>query len=239
MGGSWRILVADQEDAAAQMALDEQLAARGWPTMRLFRWEKPALSLGYRQPPLEWVRPEVLRDHGIELVERPTGGGLAVHGSDLSCSVVIPEFPQRSLRRLMTMVCESLAQGLRTFGVPIQWRDDVGQFSSIEYCLAQESPFALMDGRRKLGGFAIRRYPHTWLIQGSILIRPFLGVFEQVMPREVHEAFQAQARSFEEAVGGPISDQELIARLIKAWRTTWEIPCVWTTTQWLSGHVAR
>ena len=222
MIGSWQILMAEQESAREQMAMDERLAQQARPTFRLFRWHTPAISLGFKQPIPDWVDRARLASHRLELVERPTGGGIAVHGSDLSCSVVVPRHSSLSLRALMELVCECLTNGVRTFGIDVEWRREVEQPSRITYCLTEDSPYALMVGDRKLCGLAIRRYQASWLIQGSMLVRELPDVFRPVMPAVVSEAFQTRAIALEEVVGRAVADEELIASMILAWRTTWE-----------------
>lgn len=220
---SWQILVADKETAAAQMAMDEALARTARATFRLFRWQRPAVSLGFKQPPPAWVEPGALAGQGIEVVERPTGGGIAVHGSDLSCSVVVPQEPRRALASLMEGVCEALTEGVRELGVSVEWTRDAQQPSRIAYCLTEPSPYALMVAGRKLCGLAVRRYQASWLIQGSLLVGALPAVFAQVMPAEVFGAFQARAITLEEAAGRLIRDEDLVTALIGAWRRTWSM----------------
>ena len=220
---AWQMMVADQDSAVAQMAMDEALARAARATFRLFRWQRPAVSLGFKQRPPAWVEPEALARYGIEVVERPTGGGIAVHGSDLSCSVVVPQEPRRALASLMEGVCEALAQGVRELGVSAEWTRDVGQPSRIAYCLTEPSPYALMVAQRKLCGLAIRRYQTSWLIQGSLLVSALPAAFAQVMPAEVFGAFQARAIALEEAAGRLVCEEDLLTALIGAWRRTWSM----------------
>ena len=229
--GSWQVLVADQESAAGQMAMDEQLAEQARPTVRWFRWQAPAMSLGFKQPCPDWMDRVLLASYGIELVERPTGGGVAVHGSDLSCSVVVPHDARLPLTELMGLVCESLANGVRTFGIAVQWLSEVERSSRVTYCLAEESPYALMVEGRKLCGLAIRRCQTSWLLQGSMLVRALPEVFTRVMPAAVSRAFQARAIALEEAAGRPVADEELLAAMVRAWRATWGVPCFWTSQE--------
>ena len=247
---SWRILQYDAPTALEQMAVDEQLAKEAQPTLRLFRWSRPALSLGFKQPMPAWMEREKLASHGVELVERPTAGGIAIHGSDLSCSVVVPHETGVTLRTLMQSVCETLANAVHACNVECQWRCDVRASHRIDYCLTEESPYAIMvggatpvsswhhplplrgatsrisvnagtslRGERKLCGLALRRYPASWLVQGSLLMRPLPTVFARVMPREIVEAFQTRAISLEEATGRPILDDELTTRIMEIWQT--------------------
>ena len=215
--GSWEVLVAEEATAAAQMRFDEALARRGRPTLRLFRWAAPAISLGFRQVPPEWADEARLAAHGVERVERPTGGGIAVHGSDLSCSVTVPADARLLLREVMAGVCEGLSEGIRAFGVAVSWQAEVERQGRIDYCLTEESPYAIMAGRRKLCGLAIRRHPEAWLIQGSLLVRSLPAVFERVMPPAVRDAFAARAVSLQEAAGRAVEDAELIEQLLRAW----------------------
>ncbi len=224
----WRFLIADGATAASQMAIDEALAVSGRPTLRLFRWRNPAISLGVRQQAPPWCDRSTLATHGIESIHRPTGGGLAVHGSDLSSSVTLPVTTQLPLGEVMRLVCESFTDALRALRIPVQWIEDIDRAGRIEHCLTDPSPYALMIGTRKVGGFAIRRYPTSWLVQGSLLVHPFPEVFRRVMPYPVWRVFQERAIALDDARGNAVADDELIEQLNNSWRGTWGIPCVWT-----------
>jgi len=206
------LLVAEEETAEAQMALDEELARRALPTLRLFRWARPTISLGFRQSAPAWAQEDRLAAHGIDRIERPTGGGIAVHGSDLSCSVTAPR--EVRLHALMAGVCESLSEAIRAFGVAASWQAEVEQSRRIEYCLTESSPYAIMAGGRKVCGLAIRRYPHSWLVQGSLLLHRLPAVFERVMPPAVWESFVTRAVSLDEVSGRVIEQTELISRIV-------------------------
>ena len=239
----WRVLVHDEPTAAAQMAFDERLAAEGVPTLRLFQWRAPALSFGFRQRPPEWIDPSRCAAQGVELVERPTGGGLAVHGTDLSCSVVIPRKPGGSLNRAMSGICDTFAQACRSCNVFVEWNVETRGTSRVEYCLTDVSPYALMVGSRpstslrttlgdppkivggeskgrKLGGFAIRAYAASWLIQGSLLIRPMPEAIRRIMPKSVQLDYDTRAMCLEEAAGGEIGIRHLQEALVSSWCLT-------------------
>ena len=74
-------------DAADNMAIDEALLESGiGPSLRFYRWKRPALSFGY------FGRYADAAEEGLhrEIVRRWTGGGIVPHGDDLTYSVVIP-----------------------------------------------------------------------------------------------------------------------------------------------------
>lgn len=218
----WRCLRWDASTAAEQMAIDERLAAEGQPVVRLFRWSRPALSFGLRQARPSWVDALSLRAAGIETVERPTGGGIAVHGSDLSCAIVVPSAWRLRVHQLMDRVCASLCRAIEAVGVDAAWTGDAAGRARIDYCLTQPSPYAITVNARKLCGFGLRRTSTAWLVQGSLLMRAIPEAIMRAMPRSVASDFEGRAISLEAARGSRVSDEHMAEAIIEAWRATWE-----------------
>lgn len=215
--GLWRVLVHDEPTAAAQMAFDEGLAVEGVPTLRLFRWHTPALSWGYRQRPPSWVEASTCATYGVELVERPTGGGMAVHGSDVSCSVAVPRTGAR-LRPLLERLCEGVTRACRAFHVEAQWDTEASPTSPIAYCLTQVSPYAVTVAGRKVCGFAVRAYAASWLIQGSLLVHQIPEAIRALMPDSVRHGYETRAMCLEDAAGGRLEDSNVLREVSHAVR---------------------
>ena len=77
----------DARSAAMNMAIDEALLEMAnLPAIRFYRWHSPALSFGYFGRFADVVDYAAQRD----LVRRWTGGGIVLHGDDLTYSVIIP-----------------------------------------------------------------------------------------------------------------------------------------------------
>ena len=77
---TWRLIKTPPARGAWNMAVDEAIlerAGRGevLPTLRLFTWDPPCLSLGHAQP---FVDVDIIRleSHGWEVVRRVTGADL-------------------------------------------------------------------------------------------------------------------------------------------------------------------
>jgi lipoate-protein ligase A len=89
--GTFAVLDVYQDDAsrsaAMNMAIDEALLgmAEG-PSIRFYRWNSPALSFGYFGKFADVADYAAKRD----LVRRWTGGGIVLHGDDLTYSIIIP-----------------------------------------------------------------------------------------------------------------------------------------------------
>src|SRR5512140_660191 len=95
----WRVVRTPAAPGAWNMAVDEailEFAARGavLPTLRLYAWDPPCLSLGYAQPSSD-VDLETLRRRGWDLVRRPTGGRAILHTNELTYSVSGPQHEPR------------------------------------------------------------------------------------------------------------------------------------------------
>ncbi|MBI3892884.1 MAG: hypothetical protein HY303_15290, partial [Candidatus Wallbacteria bacterium] len=90
-----RVLFSPPADGPWNMAVDLALlrsvgARRSPPTLRLYRWRGPWVSIGYSQPPGAAVDLPACRELGCGLVRRPTGGKGLLHGFDLTYSLTLP-----------------------------------------------------------------------------------------------------------------------------------------------------
>lgn len=86
-------------EGAWNMAVDEaileSMAFEGsTPTLRLYAWEPPCLSLGYAQPVAD-VDLKQLAERGWDLVRRPTGGRAILHTDELTYAVIAPHSEPR------------------------------------------------------------------------------------------------------------------------------------------------
>ena len=80
-----------RSDGAWNMAVDLALlrglpTAAGRPTLRLYGWARPTVSLGRFQG-LEGVDLEACRESGVDVVRRPTGGRGVLHDDEVTYSV--------------------------------------------------------------------------------------------------------------------------------------------------------
>lgn len=121
----WRLLYTGEADGATNMAIDEAILHAvaqelAPPTLRLFAWQPPCLSLGQAQSfdDVDW---EACVARGYHVVRRPTGGRAILHTDELTYSVTAPEAEPRvaggilpSYRRLSA----GLLEGLRLLDVP-------------------------------------------------------------------------------------------------------------------------
>jgi lipoate-protein ligase A len=88
---SWRLIVSEPMRGAMNMAVDDAIldavtAGKIPPTMRLYAWDPPCLSIGYAQP-TDDVDLSRLEEKGWDLVRRPTGGRAILHTDELTYAI--------------------------------------------------------------------------------------------------------------------------------------------------------
>lgn len=218
----WRILIEQGLSAQAQMARDAALAGQTIPTARFFLWQPPAVSLGFKQAAPSWLKSGACTCAGLETVERPTAGGLAFHGSDVSVSVVVPRTINISLCLLMEAVCRNAVALCEHFGVKAKAVLEAAAEKRITYCLTEVSPYAVMIKGKKVAGFALRRFPQTWLIQGSILVRPLPQLLARALPESMAAQLSARAIALAEAAGRWVDEETVAGQWARQWADSWE-----------------
>ena len=93
--GVWRLIESGPGPGPWNLALDEaifQAVRQGAspPTMRLYRWSAPALSIGYTQDRERDVDRDACFARGIEVLRRITGGRAVLHDAEVTSSVSAP-----------------------------------------------------------------------------------------------------------------------------------------------------
>lgn len=170
-GTAWRLVTASQPDASAQMALDQTLAESVWagacpPTLRLYNWPRPALTIGRHQHPSRLP---------CAAVRRLTGGRAIFHEDELTFSVALPAghplirpTVAATYAELTAPVLRALAaMGLRAVA-PAPATSGGDRFA----CFAAPTRGEAMLGARKLMGLAQWIGPQGLLAQGSIPLSP-------------------------------------------------------------------
>lgn len=178
----WRLLHTEAASGAANMALDVALldeAAAGTigPTLRLYTWSPPAISLGRFQT-LEGIDFEYARTRGWGIVRRPTGGRAVLHAQELTYSITLPPDVvggagvRTSYQALMTPLHAGIRAllGADAAGNAIQPPvcDAVSNHSPNCFALASECDTLVPQG--KLVGSAQVRRGGALLQHGAILL---------------------------------------------------------------------
>ena len=178
----WRLILDGRNGAAWNMAVDEAIldaVIQGIspPTIRMYRWERPAISLGRFQNIAQGVNLDACVRYDVELVRRPTGGRAVLHDDDETVSIILPvqaigpagNSVAGSYRALIQGFCEGLAR----LGLPLQQSSTERRASPSADCFAVRTSADLVTPEgTKLVGSAQYRRANVILQQSSILHRP-------------------------------------------------------------------
>ncbi|MBM3803604.1 MAG: lipoate--protein ligase family protein [Acidimicrobiia bacterium] len=166
------------------MAVDEALLcevseAQAPPQthLRFYQWRCPTVSLGLSQKPEQVINLDYCRSHGIEIVQRPTGGKAVLHDRELTYSVVSNDsafFPSANIGKTYCRIASALQRGFRLLGLETTLAAETGKRSATgplsSACFALSGHHEVLWQGRKLVGSAQRRRKNAFLQHGSILI---------------------------------------------------------------------
>lgn len=132
MAEEWRFLDTGVHDGFYNMALDEAIAtARSKNlvpnTIRFYRWQPSAVSIGYFQSMNEEVDIDACDKKGVSYVRRITGGGAVYHDKDgeLTYSITVTEnhrLISKDFQKTYQILCSGLTEGLDLLGIPAAFK---------------------------------------------------------------------------------------------------------------------
>lgn len=163
---------------ARDVAILETVAAgESPPTLRLYGWAPPCLTLGKHQG-FDAADLEFCGANGIDVVRRPTGGRALLHHLELTYSVVAPlgtaPLPT-GLQEAYRLICGALTEACRALGIYAELTGgDVnlrlpGPTTAIP-CFEAPAEGEVVVSGRKLIGSAMRSHLGCVLQHGAILL---------------------------------------------------------------------
>jgi lipoate-protein ligase A len=215
---AWRLLITPPARGAWNMALDEALlesAGRGesLPTLRLYAWTPPCLSLGYAQPFADVDVPRLAK-RGWEIVRRPTGGRAILHTDELTYSVTGPADEPRlagSVLESYNRLAKALLAAVQSLEMPVEMKEHAPGLlpeTSNPVCFEVPSTYEITVNGKKLMGSAQARRKDGVLQHGSLPLTGDLTRIVQalVFPDETARAdaaarLLAHAATVEAALG--------------------------------------
>lgn len=172
----WRLIIDGPVPGAWNMALDRAVLAcraakQSPPTLRLYRWEVPTVTVGHFQA-LDQVDLEACVRRGFDVVRRPTGGRGVLHDDEVTYSIVagtedgVPRGVAASYRHLSA----ALADAYRTLGVEAELTARQRGTKGAGACYLHSTQADLSLGAAKLSGSAQVWKDDAVLQHGSFVI---------------------------------------------------------------------
>ncbi len=239
----WRFIDTGTRDGPTNMAIDRALLEgierrTSPPTIRVYAWAPPTVSVGYGQDASKELDLARCARDGVGVVRRPTGGRAVLHAGELTYSVAGPSGVPPLGDSIMTSyraVARALVGGLEVLGVdaelaPVPTRPSRTRRCASPPCFASAGRFEILVGGKKLVGSAQRRGEGSVLQHGSLLIDgAHRGICDLArLGNEKHRerlrlSLASSTTDLESILGRPVCFAE-VARAIRlgfaeAWRT--------------------
>ncbi|WP_304543866.1 lipoate--protein ligase family protein [Sulfurimonas microaerophilic] len=181
-----RLLDTTAANASYNMAVDEALLQSSiesnTPVLRIYEW-KNALSFGRFNNINDTLNLKMVEAKNISYARRLTGGGVLVHGGDISYSLIIPQSVVSALgvKESYRYLCSFLLNFYKKLGLDAKFAQDANlSISKSNICTASNEPYDITIDGKKIGGNAQRYSKNTLFQHGSIPLTIDTKLFEKL-----------------------------------------------------------
>jgi lipoyltransferase/lipoate-protein ligase len=220
---NWRLLKLETHNAYMNMAIDEAiLTARmrnlAPNTVRFYRWNPSAVSIGKFQNIENEVYLDNCRKCGVDVVRRPTGGGTVYHAAkdEITYSVIAKkeDLEAKDITAVYAKIYAGIAEALKTLGINADFTEGN----------AKTCPNLTVDGK-KISGSAQSHKRGVVLQHGTILLDvdlekmfTFLRVPWAKTCAEIAGVARRKITSVKKEIGKDISTMQANDVLVKGFR---------------------
>ncbi|HIP45550.1 MAG TPA: lipoate--protein ligase family protein [Sulfurospirillum arcachonense] len=165
---NWKFIDTHELCARENMEFDKSLLELGEPTFRLYTWKENSFTLGRSQ------KKENVEKFGNDWARRETGGGLLLHGCDISYSITIPTklLGNKNVKESYEYLCSFLLHFYKKLGLHVEYAKDINlELNKSFFCQEGFEPYDIICDGKKIGGNAQRRTKTTILQHGSIPLK--------------------------------------------------------------------
>jgi len=221
-----QLLIDPPADGTWNMAVDEVLLAAtansGLPTLRLYQWQSPTLSLGYFQKYAD--RSQHRSSLNADVVRRLSGGGAILHDQELTYSLLIPASHNlaRDTQSLYDAAHQAIIETLNTFLAPgTTWQPVLCEQPT--KLGAQDEPFLCFE-RRSKGDILLRNRESDSHAPSDSLTHKIVGSAQRRRQGVVlqhgsillgQSARAPELEGFADITRSPLSPTDLLAHLPK------------------------
>ena len=224
----WRLLKLETYDAATNMAIDEavlrsRICGKVPNTIRFYRWNPSAVSIGRFQNVHDAVNLENCEKYGVDVVRRITGGGAVYHDSqdEITYSMIVgrDDLDTEDVTSSYDKICKGLTNAVGLLGV----KADFNQGDP------RNCPNIAVNGR-KISGSAQSFKGGVVLQHGTLLLSvdlkkmfTYLRVPWAKTCMEIVNVAERRITSLKKELGAEIDVEQAHAALVKGFQNTLEI----------------
>ncbi len=231
----WRLIIDGDRDGFYNMACDEAVflnyLSLKVPTLRIYSWKSPFITLGYFQKASKVLKLDRLKTFGIDFTRRITGGALILHHQEITYSISLSQddlvLPKR-VKESYKVLTSFLIHFYRKFGLNARFfcdccnyhlqKEDYGNL-----CFATYQAYDILIDGKKIGGSAQKRCKKFIFQHGSIPLRVDFSLIENTVNTE---PFKEKTQGLECFLNREISKEELKRKLSEAFKDTFRVELV-------------
>ena len=236
----WRLIRDGFHDGFYNMAVDEAIVTAvekgiSPPTLRLYGWKSPTLSIGYSQRTDKKIDTGYCRKNKIDIVLRPTGGRAVLHDKEVTYSLISPKnnplFPD-NISGTYKAISKAFIRSLSFLKINASISTFCTQHSSLRTlsCFATTSQYEITVDGKKLIGSAQRRFKNSFLQHGSIPLENHheklalcLGFKEEHKSKKFVKLLKEKSIALNELNGRVISYDEVVDALVRGFGDAFKI----------------
>jgi len=215
----WRLIIDSARPGPENMALDEAHFASapeaGAPTLRLYAFDPPTVTIGRFQDPESFLDRARCESAGVQVVRRPTGGLAILHKDDLTYAFTAPLQGARdgARDRYFAMVVQGILQGLRLLGIDAGSAAHGDTDRGPGWCFDGEFGVDLSWHSRKICGSAQRISGEAVLQHGSVFLANNSGLMERISVAGATDRPASGFVALDEAAGRALTFEQ-VARAV-------------------------
>lgn len=179
---NFRLIRSGALAASRNMELDEIIFRRyltdGVGVLRIYRWQKPSFTYGFRQSPESLLDLASCAADGVGVAKRITGGGLLFHDDEITYSFVCAKSDVQEPRNVFVdyrNICRFLIRFYESLGLRPVFAREVADFkfrcAPHEICSCAYEKYDIAINSKKIGGNAQKRNRQAIFQHGSIPCR--------------------------------------------------------------------
>jgi len=221
----WRLLKLETDNAFMNMAVDEailraRIAGKVPNTLRFFRWQPSAVSIGRFQKAEKEVLVKNCKKHGIDIVRRISGGGAVYHDYDgeitYSVAVATEDLGTGDIFAAYNLICNGLIEAIKILGISADFNPGD----------PKNCPNVSVNGR-KISGSAQSHKSGVLLQHGTLLVDvdlkkmfTFLNVPWAKTCMETVSVAEKKITSVKQELRSSVSMKEACEALVKGFEKT-------------------
>ncbi|MFH1458815.1 MAG: biotin/lipoate A/B protein ligase family protein [Candidatus Omnitrophota bacterium] len=220
----WRLILSDPGNAYTNMAIDEaifQSYKQGLirPTLRIYSWQKPSISLGIRQNPQAVLHLDLCKAKQIEYVRRISAGEAIFHDQELTYSLVCTKNDLDlgdSVRKSFKILTAFIINTYKSLGLCAYFADTKGDYThgdESNFCFATREKFDILINNKKIGGNAQKREKNFIFQHGSLPLALDFGEIKSIF-KEKFVNLENKIISLSQALNKNIDFDQLRCALI-------------------------